>query len=298
MSLIVIIRRLFFCFIPLLFNSCFLIKIPVKTNSAPIKDTVNVYHFIVSSSSKKIADTATSNSFIRESKKAYDWITKEASKRGQTLIFKEFWPTNKDTNLKRTFIHKLPNNSLQVLTRKSTFQVVTRKKTKTQEQKVERVNWNKALFDSIVKQINDSSVCRIIHKSNESGLTASDNKLIMVHLLKARKSRILGFYKASRAYIGSNKSSTIGHETLHYLGAPDLYIHKYWFGKRRRIVKKELRQEIMDGSIGKNFDCTTYYISNYTAYTMAWDKNIENEYKPILRQNLMAKIIFYISLFF
>lgn len=252
----------------------------------------------MSNTSKKIADTATSNSMMRESKKAYDWITKEASKKGQRLIFKEFWLTNKDTNLKSTFIHKLPNNSLQILTRTNTFEVVTRKKTKTQEQKVERVNWNKALFDSIVKQINDSSICNIIHKSNELGSTPSDKKLFMVHLLKARKSGVLGFYQSGRAYIGTNKSSTIGHETLHYLGAHDLYIHKYWFGKRRRLVKKELKQEIMGGTIGKNFDCTTYYISNYTAYTMGWNKNIENEYKPLLKQSLMAEIMFYLSLFF
>ena len=147
MTLIVIIRRLFFCSIPLLFNSCFLIKIPVDVNTEPIKDTVNVYHFIISRSKNKIADTATSNSFIRESKKAYDWITNEASKKGQILIFKEFWPTNIDTNLKKTFIHKVPNNSLQILSQNSSFEIVTRKKTKTQEKKVELVKWKKALFD-------------------------------------------------------------------------------------------------------------------------------------------------------
>lgn len=263
-----------------------------------IRDTVSVYHLILSSSNKKIADTATSNSFVRESKKAYDWLTKEAHKRGKTLIFKEFWLTNKDTSLKRTFIHKLPYNSLQILTRRSTFQVVTKKKTKTQEQKVERVNWNKALFDSIVKQISDSSISQIIRQINSNSFSASNNQLIMVHLLKAKKSKILGFYKSGKAFIGNNKSSTIAHESIHYLGAPDIYIHKYWFGKRRRIVKKELKQEIMDGSKGKNFDCTTYYMSNYTAYTIGWDINIEKEYKPILKENLMAKIVFYLTLLF
>lgn len=242
-----------------------------------------------------MADTLKTNSFIRESKKAYDWLTIEANRRGQTLIFKEHWVTNKNTSLKHNFVHKLPNNSLKVLTRKRYFKVVTRKKTKAEKEKIERVNWEKSLFDSISKQVNDTSLVKLLtHKFDYN----RDNKLVMIHLLKVRKSKILGFYQSGRAFIGNNKSVTISHETLHFLGAPDLYTHRYWFGKRRGIVKKELRQEVMDYAIAKNYDCTTYYISNYTAYTIGWEHNIDKLYKPILKENLMAKFIFYFGLLF
>ena len=40
--------KLFSCFIPLVLNSCFLIKTPVTIRSVPIKDTVSVFHFIIS----------------------------------------------------------------------------------------------------------------------------------------------------------------------------------------------------------------------------------------------------------
>ena len=288
-------RLLFICWIFLL-QSCFLVKSPVGIQTTPIKDTVNVYHFIVTNSSKKIADTSTTNSFSRESKKAFDWLSKEAYKRGQNLIFKEQWLVNKDTLLQHNFVHKLPTNNVQTLLIKRFFKVVTRKKTKTQDEKIERVDWNKTLFDSLAKQINDTSVFKVF--DNKVRLNQTDNKLFMVHLLKAKKSRILGFNSGSKIFIGDNKSATIAHETLHYLGAPDLYIHRFWFGKRRRIVKKRLQQEIMDFPIGKNIDCRKYYISNYTAYTLNWDKSLEKQYKPILKQNLMAKFIFFLSLLF
>ncbi|MEO6305891.1 MAG: hypothetical protein ABIP51_22280 [Bacteroidia bacterium] len=291
------IKYFLFGVIPLLFHSCFLLKIPVPLTHNPIKDTVNVYHFMISANRKKIADSTTSNKLVRESKKAYDWISMEASRHGQNLVFKEFWPVNKDTNYKNTFIHKLPRNSLQTLYIKKTFLVVTRKKTKTQPEKIERVNWNPALFDSLTKQIKDSSIIKIIPGYKTPDLLHQANRLVVVHLLKARKSKLNGYYQPGNAvFIGNNRSRTIAHESIHYLGAPDLYIHKYWIGKRRRIVRKELRQEIMDRGVGKKTECTAYYVSNYTAYTIGWDKEIKKEYKPLLKQNLMAKIIFYLSL--
>ncbi len=296
MNFIKLIKLLSLIFLTILFHACFFVKVPVKIQASPVKDTVNVYHFILTSSSKKLADTATSNSFSRESKKAFNWLTKEVHKRGQYLIFKEHWILNKDTTLKQNFVHKLPRKSLQDLTQKQFFKVVTRKKTKTQEEKIENVNWKKRLFDSLAKQIKDTSVARKIHLP--SRFNQSDNTLFMFHLLKVKKSSILGFYQGGRAFIGSNKSVTIAHETIHYLGAPDLYIHRYWFGRRRRIVKKELRQEVMDFAIGKNADCTTYYISNYTAYILNWDKTLEKKYKPLLKQNFMAKFLFHFGLLF
>jgi hypothetical protein len=170
------------------------------------------------------------------------------------------------------------------------------KRLKTEKEKIERVNWNKSLFDSISKQVNDTSLVKLL--AHKSGYNRADNKLVMIHLLKVRKSKILGFYQSGRAFIGNNKSVTIAHEALHFLGAPDLYVHRYWFGKRRRIVKKELRQEVMDYAIGKNSDCTTYYISNHTAYTIGWEKNIDKTYHPLLKENLLAKFIFLFGLFF
>lgn len=289
-------KRLLFIFGVLLLHSCFLVKIPVSIRSTPIKDTVNVYHFIVTNSSKRIADISKTNSFLRESKMAFDWISEEALEKGNNLIFKEHWLVNKDTSLKHNFIHKLPNNSLQILIRKRFFKTVTRKKTKTQTERIESVNWNESLFDSLAKQTSDTSVLRLIN--NKLSFNQSENTLYMIHLLRAKKSKILGFNKGSKIFIGNNKSATIAHETIHYLGAPDLYIHRYWFGKRRRIIKRDLRQEIMDFPIDKKFPCTNYYISNYTAFTIGWDKNLEKQYKPILKQNLMAKFIFFFGLFF
>jgi hypothetical protein len=268
----------------------------VNIRTAAIKDTVNVYHFIVTQSANKIEDTSITNSFSRESKKAFNWLTIEAHKRGQNLLFKEHWLVNKDTSLKHYFIHKLPTKSVQVLLRKRFFKVVTRKKTKTQNEKIESVDWNKRLFDSLSQQIRDTFVIKLIN--SKLSFNQSDNKLFMIHLLKVKKSKILGFTEGRKIFIGDNKSATIAHETIHYLGAPDLYIHRYWFGKRRRIVKRKLQQEIMDFPIGKNIVCTKYFISNYTAYTLNWDKSLENQYKPILKQNLMAKFIFSFSLFF
>ncbi len=284
------------CFLMFSLTSCFLIKIPIEFNSVPVTDTVKVYHFIVSSSLKKIADTAMSNNFERESKEAYDWITEEAAKNGQKLTFKEFWPLNKDPKLRNTFIHKLPSSNLQKLLIKKRFKKVKHRKSKYHKKEIEIINWEEALFDSLTKQIKDSSISKVVKNSNDF-YNQSNNQLIVIHLLKARKSKILGFYNTGTVYLGNNKSGTVAHETIHYLGAPDLYIHKFWFGKRRRIVNDNLKHEIMNDATDTNNDCTTYFLSNYTAYTIGWNKNIESEYRPILKYNLMAKIVFYISLF-
>jgi hypothetical protein len=283
------------CLIVLL-QSCFLVKIPLKIKAIAVKDTVNVYHFVVTGNSRLTADTSTTNSFSRESKKAFDWLTKEANKRGQNLVFKEYWLENKDSLLKQNFIHKLPSKSLQELINKKFFNVVTRKRSRGHEEKIESVNWKRSLFDSLAKQIKDTRIAKLLN--DRSRFNQSDNKLFMVHLLKVKKSKFLGFYQGGNAFIGSNKSVTIAHETLHYLGAPDLYIHRYWFGKRRRIIKNELKQEVMDFAIGKNHDCTKYYISNYTAFTLCWDKKLDKQFTPILKQNLMAKFLFQFGLLF
>lgn len=286
---------LFFCFIPLLFSSCFLIKTPIAITDIPIKDTVTVYHFIVSNNHSQIADSAVFHSFVWESKRAFGWISDEASKNNQNLIFNEVWVTNKNPHLKHTFIHKLPSNKLQKLRRKDSFRIIIKKKTKTQKEETAQVNWSKDLFDSIPKQINDSSIATIIHQTKNLNITPPTNQLVVIHLLKMKKSKILGFYTSGVAYIGTNKSEVIAHESIHYLGAPDIYIHKYWFGKRRRIVRKKLKEEVMNSAL-KTMDCTDSYLSNYTAYTIGWNKYIEQEYMPLLKQNLMAKVLFNISM--
>jgi hypothetical protein len=291
------INKLFFCFFPLLFSSCFLIKTPIAITSTPIKDTVTVYHFIVSNNHSQIADSATFHSFVWESKRAFDWISDEASRKNQNLVFKEIWVANKNPHLKHTFIHKLPSNNLQTLRKKNFFRIVIKKKTKTQKEETQLIDWNKDLFDSIPKQLNDSSIASILYQTNNLTNAPPPNQLIMVHLLKVEKSKVLGFYKRSVIHIGLNKSDVIAHESIHYLGAPDIYIHKYWLGKRRRIVRKKLKHEIMnDGSL--KLDCTDSYVSNYTAFTIGWNKYIEPEYMPLLKQNLMAKVLFDISMLF
>jgi hypothetical protein len=292
------IKRVLLFLTPLLFSSCFLVKIPVPVKSVPVQDTIHVYHLIVSASRKKLPDSTITNSFRRESAKAFSWITRQAGRYKQPVFFKEYWLSNKDTLLNTTFIHKLPNNSLKVLVRKRMFKVLTRKRTKFQQEKIEKVNWKHALFDSVRHQIKDTSLIRRADKLFTNAGVSSRQHLVMVHLLKVRKSYILGFYSGGRAFIGNNKSETIAHETIHHLGAPDLYIHKFWFGKRRRIVKRELKQEIMNGAVGKNYDCDAYYVSNYTAYTVGWTKTMEPAYKPILKENLMARFVFFLSLLF
>jgi hypothetical protein len=123
-------------------------------------------------------------------------------------------------------------------------------------------------------------------------------ELMVCHILKVKKSIVLGFYKSGKAFIGNNKSETIAHESIHHLGASDVYVHRFWPGRRRRIAVKELKQEIMNGAIAKNYDCTTYYLSNYTAYTIGWTKTIDSEFKPILKENLMARFNLFMLLLF
>jgi hypothetical protein len=286
-----------FCFVPLLLSSCTFFQKPVSVRHSPVKDTVAVYHFIVSANKRKGADTATTNSFIRESKTAYDWISKEAGLNGQHLVFKEHWPVNKDSNLRNTFTYKLPNNSLQKLIRINKIRAVTQKRTKTQPEKTELIDWNKALFDSIGKQVKDSTVAELIHDTYDLKISHNRNQLFVIHVLKASESKILGYHKPGKGvYIGSNKSRTIAHESVHYLGAPDLYIHRYWFGKKRRTVKKKLWSEIMDSGIPRTESCNFYYISNYTAYTLGWTDTLQKEYKPLLKQGFMARTFFFLSL--
>lgn len=291
--------KLFFLFVlPFVLQSCFFIKLPVQVTHDPIQDTVNVYHVIVSRNSKQIADTLTCTNFKRESSKAFHWISREAARNNQNLVFRDYWLNNKDTSLKETFIHKLPARSIDVLTRKSYFKIITRKRKKGEKEKTELVNWRAALFDSISRQIKDTAIARKFGRNENKSYYRPTDQLIMVHLLKVRKSKVLGFYNGGEAFIGSNKSETIAHESIHHLGAPDLYTHLFWFGKRRRIVKKEMKQEIMNGAIAKNYDCNTYYLGNYTAYTIGWVKEIQPEYKPILKENLMAKCVLFVMLLF
>ncbi len=284
--------------LPLVLQSCFFVKLPVQVTHDPIHDTVNVYHVIVSRNSKQVADTLTSNSFKRESSKAFHWISREAARNNQHLVFREHWVKNKDTSLKETFIHKLPARSIDVLTRKSYFRIITHKKKKGEKEKTELVNWRAALFDSISRQIKDTAIARKFGRNEHKLYNRPKDQLIVVHLLKVRRSKVLGFYSGGEAFIGSNKSETIAHESMHHLGAPDLYTHLFWFGKRRRIVKKEMKQEIMNGAIAKNYDCNTYYLGNYTVYTIGWVKDIQPEYKPILKENLMAKCVLFVMLLF
>lgn len=139
MSIIIYIRNFILFLILFSFQSCFLIKIPVSVQLQPIKDTVTVYHFIVPSN-KKAVDSTASHSYVLESKKAYDWITKEAALFGQKLVFKEVWASNKNTNLKNTFIYKVPSKSLYVLTRKN-FNILIQKKSKKEKEIINRLNW-------------------------------------------------------------------------------------------------------------------------------------------------------------
>ncbi len=284
-----------YCIIPIL-HSCFLIKVPVTVKHVPIRDTVEVYHFIVSSSNVAV-DTTYANASVRESKRAYDWISGEAKAHGQHVVFREHWLLNKDTALKTTFKHRLPVNSLKVLVRKKKFWVLVRKRTKTQERKVEKLSWTQNLYDTLAKEVADTNIARkLLNYDTHVASKANQNELFVFHLKKARRSYVNGFYSNQTAFIGRNKSRTIAHESLHYLGASDLYIHKFWWGKRRRIAKRNLKDEIMNSTYAKNENCVNSYLSNYTAYCMAWDQTIKNEYKPILKENLMAKFIFYVTL--
>lgn len=279
----------------LLLHSCFLIKIPVSVRHEPIKDTVSVYHFIVSSN-KKIADSILTNSYVKESKKAYNWITKEAKLANNNLIFKEFWAANKNKIYKNTFIYNLPSKSLNGL-RKKKFKLLIRKKTKKEDALFRRINWQQNLFDSLANWVNDTAISNAIKNNNNLNSNHTiKNQLFVIHFTKIKTGKILGFYTGYKAFIGLNTSRTIAHESIHYLGAPDIYIHKYWIGRRRRIVKRELKEEIMNNTVLENRSCETAYVSNYSAYCIGWIPKIDSVYKPLLKQNLMAKINFWLYL--
>jgi hypothetical protein len=270
------------------FQSCFLIKIPVDTKHVSIKDTVKVYHFIVSPNKKLVADSNLVKAYIYESKSAYNWITKEARKHGETLSFREHWPSNKDSSLKKTFVFKLPSTNLTILARnRNGFRKWVNKTVENEKKRQILMNWRENLFNSLAANVKDSLIAKIIQSNSSS---RSGKQLVVVHVLKAKKSKVFGFYSNNSAFIGLNKSATIAHESIHHLGAPDLYIHKYWFGKRRRTVKKELPDEIMNNTRGN--DSNYAYLSNYTAYCIGWDEELDKKYKPLMKMNLQAMFNF------
>ncbi len=246
----------------------------------------------------KPADTSLINAYTRESKTAYDWISQQAKLNGQNLNFHEHWPLNRDTMLKKTFVFRLPSNSLTILFKdKNSFKKWVEDKTKNESKREALKNWEQNLFMSIAQSVKDTMVKKMIYDSYQSKKSSvKNNNLFVIHITKAKKKeRILGFYNnRNAAFIGRNKSRTIAHESVHYLGAPDLYIHKYWFGKRRRIVKKYLDYDIMNTSPSDNSNHSE--LSNYTAYTIGWSKALDKRYKPVLKQNKMAKFMFKLSL--
>ncbi len=277
-------------------HSCFLVKIRVPVKHVAIKDTIKVYHFIVSGTYKNV-DTTLLNAYKKESKRAYDWISREASWHGKKLLFNEYWPVNLDSNLEHTFVYKLPSKKMSVLFRKKNFRVIARKKTKKEKQLTKTLDWRHDLFDSIAHSLKDTLLAGKIRQNyTPKGDPLDKNELFVLHLPKINTRKILGFYTNKSVFVGHNKSRTIAHESIHHLGAPDLYIHKYWFGKRRRIVKSELREEIMNSTFLKNSNCNNSYISSYTAYCIGWKPRPEELYEPLLKQNLMAKIDFFLSL--
>jgi hypothetical protein len=265
-----------------------------------LRDTVKVYHFIVSTTKKKIAGPAYTQSLAAESKTAYSWISKEANRYGQNLVFKEYWPYNKDTTLKKNFIYRLPTLSMNSLILHSKFSMVVKKRTKTEPEEIKRVDWSKALLDSIITQLIDTAIARLLVQNNTLKPSPIQNQLFVIHILRAQTKKVRGFYKtgSNSVYIGNNRSRTIAHESIHFLGAPDLYVHRFWPGKRRRIVKKKLWSEIMDFPLPKTNDCNFNYISNYTAYTLGWTNHIEEQFEPLKKINVMADLMLKLSLFF
>jgi hypothetical protein len=283
--------KLLTCCSAFLFQSCAAER-TVAIRNHPVTGTVRVYHFIVSGNKRKPADTTHTNSFIRESKIAYDWISHEAANNGVNLYFKEFWPDNKDSLMRKTFGYKLPNTNLKQLTRIHKVNMVIQKRTKDHPQIVAPVDWSNALFDSLAAHVKDSAVAEMLHRaSSKSG--AEEDPLIVIHVLKVKKSWIQGFQRPRKGiYIGDNTSLTIAHESIHYLGAPDLYIHRFWFGKKSHTVKVKLWDEVMNFGIPTTRDCRLHVISNYTAYTMGWTKTIDKKYKPLLKRGFMARLVY------
>lgn len=279
-------------------QSCFLIKKPVPVTADPIKDTLEVYHFVITNDKARPVDSSLINAYTRESKTAYDWISRQAKQNGQHLNFREHWPNNKDTLLKKTFVFRLPSNSLTILCKdKHSFKKWVEDKTENESKREMLKNWEQNLFMALARSVQDSMVRKLIYESYQAKRSKTkSNKLFVIHHVKAKKKdKILGFYNNRNAiFIGRNRSRTIAHESVHYLGAPDLYIHKYWFGKRRRIVRKYLAYDIMNTNPSDNSNHSE--LSNYTAYTIGWTKDLDEKYIPILKQNKMAQFLFKLSL--
>lgn len=275
----------------LVFSSCFLIKIPVKVRTSTIQDTIHIYHFILIDAAIK-PDPFKLAAIIKESKNAYDWLNDQAENNGQKLFFKEHWMMNKDTSLGKTFTFKLPSKNISILAKnKPSLTKWAKSKTKSQERRLKIINWESSLLDSLFKAVNDESAAKYLNEMLEED-KINENALLVMHLYKASKSKIQGFYKSGRVYIGDNNSRTIAHETLHHLGAHDIYIHRFWVGARRHVARKKLKNEIMNFSNDKTNNCNNTFISSYTSYCMGWTNKIDKKEKKLLKQNLMAKLLF------
>lgn len=285
------------------FQSCFLVKLPVKKRQVFVKDTVNVYHFIVSGNKSRLADTLTVKSYKNQSKKAYDWLNKRAKENNQTVFFKEHWQKNKDSTLNNTFIFKLPTTNVSILSLNyQGFSFWAKRRTKNKIKRQEILKWQDRLLLTMANSIKDTMLSNRMKKSvKDSVLAKQRQNLYVVHLLKVKKKAVLGFYLPDKnmVVLGYNKSGTIAHESTHHLGAVDLYIHKFWFGKRRRLVRKTLADDIMNNTDSNDDNVNLKEMSNYTKYYIGWDKELEGRFKPLRRYNLMAAIdMFILSLLF
>lgn len=275
--------------------SCFLIKIPLPVKSVAIQDTIHVYHFIIIDGAIK-TDAFKINAIVKESKDACDWLTDQAENNGQKVYFKEHWMFNNDTSMGKTFAFRFPSKALTVLSKnKASLWKWAKQKTKNEEARARIMSWETRLLDTLVNSIADAEGIKYLNDIIADGKT-DEQAICMMHLLKAKKTKIQGFYLNNRVYIGDNSSRTIAHETLHHLGANDLYIHSYWPGARRHLVKKKLKNEIMNFSNDKTKNCNNAFISSYTAYCMGWSNKLEKKQKRLLKQNMMSKILFRRSL--
>ncbi|HKC67902.1 MAG TPA: hypothetical protein VKG26_06700 [Bacteroidia bacterium] len=280
----------------LLLQSCFLVRVPVKITTTPITDTVNVYHFVVTTSKSKLADSALINAYVKESDIAYNWISQQAAQNRQHLLFKQQWPANKDSTLRKNFVYKLPSTNFSVLSRSTnSLKRFAKKRTSNPKKQLEIINWQQNLYTSLATQVKDSVVAQQINDNlNTNNIAPNKNSLFVIHVVKAKKSNVLGFYTHNTVFAGTNKSRTIAHESLHHLGAPDLYIHKFFIGKRRHIVKKQLSDDIMNSATPGSTSCTITTLSNYTAYTIGWTNDLDPKYHALLKYNLKAVINFLI----
>ncbi len=271
--------------------SCFLVKIPLPVKTIAIEDTIHVYHFILIDGATK-ADPFKIKAIVKESKDACDWLADQAENSGQKVYFKEHWMFNNDTSMGKTFAFRLPSKALTVLSKnKAALWKWAKKKTKSEVGRARIMSWESRLLDTLVNSIVDAEAIKFLNAVIADGKT-DEHAIFMMHLLRAKKTKMQGFYGGNRAYFGDNNSRTIAHETLHHLGANDLYIHRYWPGARRHLVKKKLKNEIMNYSNDKTNNCNNTFISSYTAYCMGWSNKIEKKQKRLLKQNLMSKMLF------